>query len=422
MTRVGAAVVEIPVPVGTAMAGYAARTEPSRGVHDPLTVRAITFDDLTWVTVDVCGLHEDTCAEIAHSTPTPDNVRVSATHTHAGPCVVPGRLGGTVTTVHTAIVHAAADAIRQATRDHTRADLEWVSVPIPDVAFDRRRDHPIIVDLQAIVARRSGRVHAALVTWPCHPVVLGAENLQISGDYPAVLRSRLEQAWPGAVVVFAAGCAGDINPGHASTSSLTHNSSTGRTFTEADRIGSQLASSLLTAAPSAAPGHTPTIVCSAVEEVSLALEILDDEPPACLAARWRSQLDTVEPGLEALLRVWIDWADSQTDNPTLTWTARISVSAFAGGWIVGLPGEPFLAVENKLRASLGPNTLVLGYTDGCPGYFPTRQDYASGGYEVREAHRYYGMPAPFRAGSAEQLVETALRLADSLGAAQWIQR
>ncbi|GAP59168.1 hypothetical protein AHiyo1_24050 [Arthrobacter sp. Hiyo1] len=82
--RVGAAVVGISPPAGTPMAGFAARTEPSTGVHDPLTVRALAVDDTCWITVDVCGLHEDTCTRIARGLPfMPERVAITATHTHA---------------------------------------------------------------------------------------------------------------------------------------------------------------------------------------------------------------------------------------------------------------------------------------------------------------------------------------------------
>lgn len=54
--------------------------------------------------------------------------------------------------------------------------------------------------------------------------------------------------------------------------------------------------------------------------------------------------------------------------------------------------------------------MVAGYCDGCPGYLPPRQEYPFGGYEVQDAHRYYGAPGPFVPGAAEALLEAALAL------------
>jgi len=39
--KAGAAIVDITPPVGLHLAGFAARTKPSEGVHDPLTARAL---------------------------------------------------------------------------------------------------------------------------------------------------------------------------------------------------------------------------------------------------------------------------------------------------------------------------------------------------------------------------------------------
>ncbi|SKF62524.1 Uncharacterised protein [Mycobacteroides abscessus subsp. abscessus] len=47
-----------------------------------------------------------------------------------------------------------------------------------------------------------------------------------------------------------------------------------------------------------------------------------------------------------------------------------------------------------------------------PGYLPSAHEYPLGGYEVVDAHRYYGMPAGFSRGSLEALVDVAAGLLD----------
>ena len=49
-----------------------------------------------------------------------------------------------------------------------------------------------------------------------------------------------------------------------------------------------------------------------------------------------------------------------------------------------------------------------------PGYIPPIGAYSAGGYEVEEAHRYYGLPAAFAQGAAEALVGAATKAARSL--------
>jgi hypothetical protein len=53
---------------------------------------------------------------------------------------------------------------------------------------------------------------------------------------------------------------------------------------------------------------------------------------------------------------------------------------------------------------------VLGYADGNPGYIPPEAEFAHGGYEVDEAHRYYGFPATFAPDSIPRLLAAVERL------------
>jgi hypothetical protein len=80
--------------------------------------------------------------------------------------------------------------------------------------------------------------------------------------------------------------------------------------------------------------------------------------------------------------------------------------------IATLPGEPFLAVADRVRSGLGEHALVLGYCDGVSGYLPTSDEYEHGGYEVCDAHRYYGMPGPYAQGSAERLADAVISLGE----------
>jgi hypothetical protein len=62
-------------------------------------------------------------------------------------------------------------------------------------------------------------------------------------------------------------------------------------------------------------------------------------------------------------------------------------------------------------------SFVASYTVGCPAYLPPACEYELEGYEVFEAHRYYGIPGPSAPGSVERLAETAIALAAGLSLA-----
>lgn len=430
---VGLACRQVDVPVGTTLSGYAARTTGSTGVHDPCTVRALAVGDTCWVSVDVCALHEDTCSEIAAVSGGPRGpVAVVATHTHAGPACTPGRLSGDDIHVRRGIVSAAGAAISAARAAREPMLLRHGAARGAGVAVNRRSpadpiDPPI--DLVSF-ERADGSVAGWLATYPCHPVVLSADNLEVSGDYPHFLRRELERSSPGSIALFLPGTAGDVNNGHSAEASFKAGPHPGRTIEEAERIGAHLAQVARTAprgvvAPPPAdrlpiPG-SGRAWGAAEELVTLRLATLDDEPPASLARRWLEAQRAVGTSEAEVLRSWVTWASRRADHEPMTWAARVSCVRWGSLTLVGVPGEPFLSFTAQVRERVsvaraerghpaGP-VLVTGYTNGCPGYLPDASAYDHGGYEVVDAHRYYGMPAPFARGSAEALATSAVRLA-----------
>jgi hypothetical protein len=415
--RAGVAAVAVDVAVGTPLSGYAAREGGATDTHDPCTARALAVEDTCWVAVDVCGLDRATCASVAERVGLPDgHLSVTATHTHSGPACTPGRLGGDEALTRARVLDAAVGAATQALAARRPVRLSWSSVRGAGVAVDRRApsrpvDPPI--DLVRLV-RQDGDVVGWLVSYPCHPVVLAADNRSVSADYVWALRDELERQAPGSVAVFLPGTCGNVNNGHAAEASYTSAPLAGRTFAEAERIGRHLARTAL-AGPTSEVDAGPAEVRHRTVEVrhrtvELALAPLDSEPPATLAEQWTAELAGAEPGRAALLRAWLEWAGRRSDRDALAYPAVVTAVRWGGLWVIGVPGEPFLSFADRLRGRVDGPVLVTGYTGDCPGYLPDAEAYAHGGYEVTDANRYYGMPAPFARGSAERVLEVAVGL------------
>jgi len=212
-----------------------------------------------------------------------------------------------------------------------------------------------------------GAVVAVVVSYACHPVVLGADNLLWTADYPGFARAAIERHCPGAVALFLTGCTGDANTGHKVTASFSVAAQADRSFAAAERIGERIAAMAL-----AAPARPM------------------EGPVAANSTMVMSPFTTRE---------------------LLPWPARVTVLRWCGVRIVALPGEIFAATALHIRGALNGPTLTIGYADGVPGYFPPAEEYPHGGYEVDEAFRFYGMPAAFAAGCAERLADAAIALA-----------
>lgn len=397
--QVGVAIRDCTPAAGLAMSGFAARTQPAAGAHDPITVRALAVDDTVLVTVDACGLHEDFCSAVRAEVP--GAAVVTATHTHGGPATVPGRLGGPVDPGYLAALRDACVAVaREAVGARQPATVEAGVGPDPGVARNRRRaGGPVFAPLTVVRFRRRttagvGATLASVVSYACHPVVLGPDNRLWTADYPGVVRAVMEASEPGSTCLFLTGCCGELNTGHSAHDSMKPGRSADRTFAAAERIGRRVAAAALAvdtgqapgpAGPAGAPGPSGTLGVP--------------RPPG---------MPTVPGSAAASGEITLPMC---TAGAPASWTARVTVLRWGGLRIVALPGEPFSVTARRTADLIGGECLVIGYADGSPGYLPPEEEYRYGGYEVEEAHRYYGMPGPFAPGAAEALTELAAELA-----------
>lgn len=376
MLPVGVAVVDVTPPAGLAMEGFAVRKLPATGAHDPLTVRALAVGETALVTADVIGLPATLSARARRAAgAAAESIVLHATHTHGGPATLPGRLSGAVDAAWMSRLEAAiGEALASAFAARRPARLAFSRAEDPDVARNRRRaDGPVDRALTALwVLDEDGAARAVLINYACHPVVLGPDNRLWTADYPHFTRAKLE-AESGAVALFLTGCVGDVNTGHSPAASMSLAPRAERSFAAAERIGGRIA-----------------------ERVS---------------ATSREPLGADASAAEA----WVDLPfqrDGDVSEALAPVPARVSLLNWGGLRIVGFPGEIFAATGLEARARLGGGAVMpAGFCEDNPGYVPPAEEYARGGYEVAEAHLYYGAPAAFAPGAAEALVAAAAALA-----------
>jgi CRP-like cAMP-binding protein len=407
----GVAVIDITPPPGLLMSGFAARTEPSIGTHDPLTVRALVVGDTALVTVDVVGLHEEMVARIRARTELPDaNVVVAAIHTHGAPISQIGRLGDAPDPAFLqAIEDGCVAAITEARANARPATITAGMGDDPDVARNRRHADGLLDRSVPVLRFRdaAGQVFAVLVSYACHPVVLGADNRLLTADYVHYVRDEIEAAHPGAVAVFATGCCGDVNTGHSAHASWTLAANAARSFETAERLGRRIGKAALAAGE--APVGEGLAALSA--DVVLRLTRLEEQPLPVLAGAWRAEREGADPVRRTVLDAWIGWAEKYSNALAGNWTGRVCVFDWGGVPIVALPGEIFAETGLLIREAIGDRpAFIISCANGTPGYIPPASEFRHGGYEVDEAHRFIGMPGTFAPGSAESLAGAAQAL------------
>ena len=413
MIQVGASIIDITPPNGIAMAGFAARTEVAKGDHDALTVRALVVDDTAVVTVDVIGIDANLSARARARASLPDQaITITATHTHGGPVSMPGRLSAKAD--HAFILcleDAVVKAVDLAIVNQKPARLLGGIGVEPGFASNRRRSGgPVDTGIPVLRFESvEGSTIAILVSYACHPVVLGADNLSWTGDYPHFVRKKLETTFPGAIAIFATGCAGDVNTGHSAAASLSLLATPERSFAKAKEIGFGIANSVIDARltdVSGNVGHSEVFA-------DICFEQREQEAPDILAKSWRlAAKDT-----SSLEVIWANWAEKHMGRDLSPLKARITALKWGNVGIIALPGEIFAETALEIREKLAQKDplFILAYADDNPGYIPPESDYLRGGYEIDEAHRFYGLGATIAPKTAEHLAEAGCKSVEMAG-------
>jgi neutral ceramidase len=433
--QVGAALTAITPATGREMAGYVARTSPAEGVLDDLTCRAVTFtDDLTtlaMVVFDLVYVTADMAAAVTTEVTAalgipPENVMVSATHTHCGPVLAGPDLVAS-------LARAAATSATQARAEARAAQLRRGRFDVAGLVHNRRDPAgPIDGTGTVLVAvDETGEALVSLVGMACHPTIFEADMTSYSCDYPGVVRDTVERLC-GGTAVFVQGFAGDVNPVF-----YDHSAQDVRLFGR--QVGVRAADVVLSAVRArhdnrtvnlsldrdrpVEPGRSPVVV--PVRALRAArCEVPVSAKPQADAAHIRAELGRARADVErassaedrapAVSRVQKWWIEElmakrpallSVDFPDPGSPSTLPVQVFQLGdqlSIIAFPGEPMSASALRLRAELGDDVLLVGYANRSSSYLPARHEFSCDGYEVGSTR--------YEPGTVEALTDVALAL------------
>ncbi len=400
----GAATVDITPPPGSILGCFPdrARNRPrlAEGAHDPLQVRALGLSDgdqcLTLCALDLTGIRRGDVARIreriAQTAPelAGPGLVLACSHTHSGPDSLYLFGGSPDDPWLDEMIAAVSDAVLAAHARRVPAALSVGSGPV-DLSHNRRvigpdgrSQHfherepgvtigPVDPDVTVLcVDSLAGEPLAVAFHFTAHALTLGPANMRFSADFPGVARALIEEALPGAIALFANGAAGNIHPRECMRAD--------REATEA--IGRELGRGVLALA-----GRQMTA---------------DADPELAAAGRTLTFANRMDPSLEVFVEVNC---------------LRI------GPLVLGVvPGEYFVEFQLRFRQRLAARVgaqyaTVIGYANGWPGYIPTRESYAEGGYGV---DAYSNEPPELSRtclppGAGEAILEALVDLAEEIG-------
>ena len=392
--RAGAARVDITPAADAAlpMGGYAGRTQGFRVIHDNVYVRAIVLDDgvtqaalVAWESLFVPdAVWAETSQRIAAEAGIrPENLLLSAVHDHSAPILGLAQTVAAKTVAYTKSVEdAAVAAVRHArsqlqpARFGIRTGTAYVNVnrrePVPGRGLWLGYNEEGPSDKTVTVLRfddLAGRPIAFWINYPVHAVVMGPENLQVTGDLAGAtsrfveqhylgkdhprsdggsrLRLRPEERAEGDVVaVWTSGAAGDQNP----VSTVN-----GEDFGMVDALGKILGEAVVRAAGG--------IKTSAEARIQGAQQVV-----TCPGRR-------VEPGPTP--RAEYQFTDADPVN------IRLGLLTINDVALAGVSGEVFTLIAQRLKREAPVyQTVMVTHTNGSSGYIPNDAAFDPVSYEV----------------------------------------
>jgi len=414
------------------LAGYPHVERISTGTNDPLLASAICLEGdgrtLLLVSLDLLFITAQWSADCRHriaaATGIPEtNILLGATHTHSGPLtldILAWRDDPVVPPCDPDYLEfccrETASASIEAWRNLVSASLGSTVAAVGGLAGGNRIDPHGAEDPEAglwMVCREGESSPMAILSvYGMHPTVLHEDSTLFSGDFIASTRAHLEQAFPGAGVVYLNGVCGNQSPRRCVRA---------QTFAEAERLGHALGVAMEQALRGIRDFDSHPRLGSSSEKLSIQGKIFPSLAEATL------QLDAARRNYDALRLAQAARAEIRTAECTVFGAeevltlakaeasgeaevlrhhakeAEIQCFQLGEAFLVAWPGEFFVEYGLEVKAQASKRTFITTMANGeLHGYIVTPEAAELGGYESRMSL--------FPAATGAKFVESTLGL------------
>jgi len=395
--QAGLAKAKITPEAGLWMAGYAARDHGAEGTMHDLWIKALALSDAdgkkaVLVSLDLLGLpgamYENVCSKIKERCGLDRaDVMFCCSHTHSGPVLSEALLDiyplddqqiARIEKYSAELESKLVDTVAKALEKMEPVEL---AVGSSSTTFGANRrglrtgatgaTAPVDKFVPVVAVRsEQGDLRAVVFGYACHATTLS--DYEWNGDYPGFTQLAVEERFPGAQVMFVAGCGADQNPNPRRTVELCR------------QHGLALADAVCQALEEPMEPISPELA-TVIELIDLPFgeqptdEYLEKTAQGSdYAARWARRLLKQKQAGQPFVK-------SYPAYPVQVW----QLGDFR---LIALGGEVVVDYVLKLREQLGPNTWVAGYSNDVMAYIPSARVRAEGGYEAG-AFSVYGLPA-----------------------------
>lgn len=384
-------------PLGTALAGYPVQDRVAETIRDPLHATALVLArgdcrvaiiSLDWILIEAEEVTAIRNLVQAQTGIAPANVTVAAIQSHSAPRTFSAWGWGDKDRAYvSAVLPRIGEAVVQAVANLQPA-LVGIGTTTSEVGINRRQirqNHTVTLgvnpwgpyDPTMTVLRFEGAQGplATLIHYGAHPTVFHGKSRAVSRDWPGIMIDRLE-ALTGAPALFINGAVGDVAP------RTNFMGAVGDGEIALLEVGTRAATDALRAYRS----------IKELRDLELAVVTGDlllpyrplaplDEAQQNLAAAEANQEQWGQPMCD--YRHWQSVVHAHNAPPVTGTTFRQTITRLGPVALVPFPGEPFSEIVLRLRDySPFQHTLCASTTNGCLGYFVTRESLHRGGYEV----------------------------------------
>lgn len=411
--KIGFARKLITPPPGTELGGYAGY-RPCSEIHDPLWCKAVVLEQdgrrYALLAMDLLSVDESLSDAVGRELEQLGicHAVVAAIHSHATPCgIVLGE--GPLAEVNRVadtdpegfqfytrmLIDSAAAACWEASSNLEAFEIRSARGPAPVIGSERHTGEVVALTMTAVQIRTETGRNLLLYQIPCHPTVLGPENLQASADFVGGIEKRLDAE----MTVFLNGAAGDIS---------TRFTRRAQTFEECDRmagVAAEAVKALIRDVPYSVPEKLKglhshiTLQPRPVGNPENARKALDEA-----MARWRAAADAgEEPGKVRILKSYVEGAGVALEFAKTMAGIRklrlpVTVASFAGLRFATVPGEMFSSLWNL-------DAVPICYANGYYRYIADTHAYDAGYYEAMAAILARGQGEAFLEQTAKLLQE-----------------
>ncbi len=398
--RAGAAKIDITPDKPVKMSGYGSRTELSEGVHDPLSVRVVAFENngkrLVMVSCDLIGFGGGTAEHfremlVREFKLQPSELFLCGIHTHGAPTPTLDKESGHPNNLEYTknlgpkLIEVILKALDKMGPANIGAGVGYCPIGVNrrELVFDGTGNSSIRLgrnpygptDKEVLVmkiARPDGSTCAAMFDYATHATGMGGRNLVITGDVLGLSEQFVEKILGNDVVAPAfAGASGNIDPWFRVLPSF--NTEPGW-IPEPVLLGTFLGEEVVT-------------VFRAMGKVSGGGDIATAFVTLQLPGKPRGQVEVTKDCPPTTLAVSV---------------ARVGDVAF-----VGLGAEVLTEIGMAIKAgSPCQHTFVITHCNGSAGYLPPEHLYVEGGYEITSS--------AFAPQAADMVVKQAVKMLHEL--------